>query len=339
MIEVFTSLSLLERIDNSLFKNEIGFSRFQLFIDGLSDFVWIVDADSEEELVLYVECNPFADILSQSCKVFDMMSLDEYIKSKTYSDGSLSKLILTEKSMKSIIQDGHINIAIDNFRDIWDLINPFRKDLEPIFAPKSDVAKYKVSRYEDFLNYIFPLNSIIIFDKFLLTNLPWQPVSKNFVPLMDTIFSTLPKGAKINISILVDKGSVYVKKDKSVASLLETYSKVSSLLSRYKYDFDLSINLILYSKEEAESILKVREHDRFIITNNQIISSGVGFCNLDKNNKINNRGEIHIGSIFTESKREKIKSHINALNKYVKSISNDFKKIQGSGIPMLLKSK
>lgn len=149
----------------------------------------------------------------------------------------------------------------------------------------------KVSSNWNFLNNVsFLSNSMIIVDRYILRT--EKSIRLNVLPILDKL---LPKH-----SLLIPFNVTFVVNDRETEnelSIKEAKNILSALINQIRTDFNIVINI--YKMEG-------REHNRWIITNNQYIKCEAGFGLITEDDKTKrqyytNSTNIHVSCIFSNS--------------------------------------
>ena len=161
-----------------------------------------------------------------------------------------------------------------------------------------------------------PNNSILLIDKYILSDNSTNRLRENLFPLLKSI---LPKSTKTPLYLTIISGEILsTRKNMSVIERgQEVYRQVHSFLSQYKYP---KVFLTIINNDKMFYPTELDMHDRFIYTNNYYLKSTKGwdlFIN-GKRRIVNSTVEVHFN--FQRFQMKELKGHFAMINEYLRKM-------------------
>jgi len=203
-----------------------------------------------------------------------------------------------EERLKDIINELHFRI------DLSERINPQ-------FKGWAEFKKFKV----------LPLNSMVVSDKFVLSDKTGQEIDKNLIPLLKNILEEKQE-TNIEITILTDKILENANRDdkniKEREKVKKRHKYLNSRFAQYKIKFSI-IKILTVGK-----LSNFELHDRIVYTNYSILEIGKGL-NLSRNisnDNLKSNSEIRCETIFDKYTYNRYKNHLKMLSNYFASLKS-----------------
>jgi hypothetical protein len=203
------------------------------------------------------------------------------------------------------------------------LINEWSKFAEKYVVKALDVLPRQGDQevFNSWLDLAFikncPSNTIIILDRYILTDRKKQKVSDNLVPLILSIAS-VEKSKKIDVLIITEQISSLERSIDLNQRAMNIHKRLIKDLANKASQFNVSI--LIYNKAfQPES--NPEFHDRIVYTNYYTIKCGVGFNLFDGRRRLIFNSEIEVHFNFQSY-------YMRALPRHLNSISNYFDKVE-----------
>lgn len=220
---------------------------------------------------------------------------------------------------KTLFNKGFLCFFYDTYeQSIKEIVNKlhFRIDL-------SETDNSRFIGWEEFRRFeILPINSMIVSDKYVLSDKDGQKIDKNLIPFLKSILEGKQE-TNIEIAILTDKilknEKIPDAGTKEREKVKEKHAYLNSRFAQYKVKFSIIKNL-------EKDLTKFELHDRIIYTNYSILEIGKGF-NLSKNisnDKLQSNSQILCETILDKYTYNRLKNHFRLLSYYFKELK-DFK--------------
>ncbi|MDA3904960.1 MAG: hypothetical protein PF484_02680 [Bacteroidales bacterium] len=182
------------------------------FFKRLRNYKLITNYSSFDELMFDAEeSNPMIHyfIETKVPEIFFNQNLSkDVVKELFYYSGSPIKILFIEDDNKLPELYGFKSISSSNIKEKW---MPFYKgrndDYNSIKTTKNkNLERYeRFEKWEDFLNFAHPLHSIVISDRYILTNNTNQKVENNLFPLLRNLINPSKNESHIDIMIITHK--------------------------------------------------------------------------------------------------------------------------------------
>lgn len=158
-----------------------------------------------------------------------------------------------------------------------------------------------------------PNNSILLIDKYILSDNSTNRLRENLFPLLKSI---LPKGSEAPLYLTIISGEILStrKNMPCIERAKEVYRQVHSFLAQYKYS---KVVLTIINNDKDFYPEKFDMHDRVIYTNNYYLKSTKGwdlFIN-GKRRIVNSTVEVHYN--FQRFQMKELRGHFAMINEYL----------------------
>lgn len=299
----------------------------------LSEEKMIIDIMFSEftELEVFLDCETEAEIKEQICqnsilnKIFTnnpsikpIGRFEDYFKG--YNKPKQGLVFLQNKSewSKTLFNKGFLCFFYDTYeQSIKEIINNlhFRIDL-------SEITNSIFNDWDEFKRFkALPLNSIIVSDKYILSDKTGQEINRNLIPFLKSILEG-KKETNIDIAILTDKVLLNENiPDKGIKEREEVKKRYKYLKSKFaQYSLEFSIVKI----HSIDKLSNFELHDRIVYSNYSILEIGKGF-NLSKNisnDKLQSNSQIICETIFYKYTYNRLKNHFRLLSDYFKELKD-----------------
>ena len=229
---------------------------------------------------------------------------------------SLFLLNISKEDCESLTSKfGHLIISNNNLEEKWATFYSLRKGVQ-YKVTKSELIpdSIKMDNWTKMNQFYNPINSVIIFDKYVLNDSSNQKMVKNLFPLLELILVDKKNILPVKITIITEpKEFGYCIKDRH-KSIIE-YLKTKGITN-------FNLNIIKHYKEfyprDFEGL-----HSRFILTNYFHFKSDDSFNYFKNNGKINNDADIRISFNLNKNNDCFYKKELNDLRKYLSKINNN----------------
>ncbi|WP_024479276.1 hypothetical protein [Cellulophaga baltica] len=229
---------------------------------------------------------------------------------------SLFLLNISKENSESLTSKfGHLIISNSNLEEKWAPFYSLRKGVQYKITKSEMIPdSIKMDNWSKMNQFYNPINSVIIFDKYVLNDSSNQKMVKNLFPLLELILVDKKNILPVNITIITEpKEFGYCIKDrhKSIIKYLKT-----------KGITNFNLNIIKHYKEfypmDFEGL-----HSRFILTNYFHFKSDDSFNYFKNNGKVNNDADIRISFNLNKNNDCFYKKELNDLRKYLSKINNN----------------
>lgn len=287
-------------------------SDFLSFLKEVRDFKLVINVNDFVELEELHEHNPLFEILVDT-KVPEIKFNADLIEDND-DDKTEFKMYFIERAKKDCEQLsldlGHEVICTENLNEKWSIYNPKREDKKRKVTKSRNIpANFRFDSWDVLNEYNHPVNSILVFDRYILVDNDQQKIENNLIPLIKKLSGNKksPKALEITIVTSLFKYNIH----KSYLSLEQDLKKT------LKRDFKL--NLIFHSKQGYPRNFEGLKARR-IFTNYFVIKSEDSFNYFKKNGRINNNTEIEISFIFDKTEWILAKKDLADISAYIKNI-------------------
>jgi hypothetical protein len=276
-----------------------------------------------QESVLIDENYLLEELADKASKAEFVSELPIQIQNEDYyQNGSPFKLFFVDDLGNDFLElksrFGYVYITLKNLDKEWKCFYSEREDLKMAvvdddkFPPIQHLKNWSSAEL-----FKHPLNSIIIFDKFILSNKHNQKIDTNIKPLLNKLLYFYPKDTTVDIMIIAEYDKVAdINKDMNnkLKAIQENIRK--SIRSQYN-DIKLNVSIVKYDTKNQFAEEFVEEYDRFILTNYFFITSGSGFNLFTHEGKPNHRTRIEFDFVFLPSNSYYVNNAIQNLNIYL----------------------
>lgn len=219
----------------------------------------------------------------------------------------LANVIIEELEKKT----GYVFISTENIEKEWLFINNY-KNVEKLLCLPAGNDSDSFNGWED-LKFIskIPSSSIIILDKYILSNNSNNRISDNLIPLIEQILPERYEGV-VNVMIIsediLSKTTNLKKAAKDILNILDLH--FNKLNPKLKFTI-VHHNKAFYPSESVEM------HDRYVYTNYFTIDCQRGFSLFKKGKRIIANSSVEIYFNFQHPKTKMLKTHIQGVKDYI----------------------
>ncbi|WP_127844564.1 hypothetical protein [Psychroflexus aestuariivivens] len=298
--------------------NDVRSDLYHFITQDFSDYHLICDFEGEIDFQVAMEENPIWEIM-----------LDKFNTIEYQSSLKIDKICRdTNKFSHSLFFLDRDSSTTNNFTEKYGFIFLNNKDIEKRWAKFAETRKgvhFKVTKsklipddqkldcWSKLDKYCSPLNSLIIFDKYILNDSSNQKMSKNLLPFLKMLLSNKKTIQPIDITIITElKRNCNIKERHSV---IERYLKNCGINS---FNLNIAIHYKGFYPKSLEGI-----HSRFILTNYFHFKCDASFNFFKNNGSINNDADMRINFILSENNEFFFKKELHDIKQYLDKIKND----------------
>ncbi|MEZ4885469.1 MAG: hypothetical protein R3E32_12125 [Chitinophagales bacterium] len=307
---------------------------WERFLKRFKSFVLVTDMEELEnfdalspiELEDFISSTPFLSLFFDNIHniVFQKELSSQLQTNEFYQKGSIFKLFFTtiESNQCQELSEkfGYIYLNPNNLVYEWKLFYNAKEDT-PIPITLDPKANPKFDSWEKIKLFQHPIRSMLIFDKYLLSDKSTGPIDKNLFPLLLNLLQDFPLFEELDLTILCE---LKFNKESERAEKTKTLNKRIQRFFRKNF-VHLNVNVTLIHYDEGiRSRYSEKEHDRGLYTNYFFIKVGAGFNVFDKYNKILNASDMDVLFLFSKTGRNvgfrglrNFKQYINKLESLV----------------------
>lgn len=228
-----------------------------------------VDYEEDQFRSLLLSGNVFIRDISENCNTIgygfrwgDVLSHAHFSKHRLF-------LLSKPANKHKITEAGYEFLSPDGIKDKWQVYTPSRDD--NVIITSLNANKYlpedRFSAWGDLQRWEHPLNGIVLYDKYILTNNSGQQIKYNLIPLLKQL-NKMANGLT-DITIIALKAQVDVDNSgqTGIYKIRNLFNQIQRNIPKCKLQF------ILFDHKSFSG----SPHDRFIITNYFLIDRGAGF--------------------------------------------------------------
>lgn len=218
-----------------------------------------------------------SDIIEGCLKVILNFSINEFLELK-----DIHKVLLLNNNNELEDDSGHEYFTSKNISSNWVKYKSGNRSFKLTTATKEEtiarINKEDVfSKWRDLHKYKHPLNTLLIYDNYVLTNGRNQKISQNLIPMIKVFHEMSPKTKK-NIMIFGLRDHQIQFKSKEIKELKHVIRNIKKVIGEKH-----NVKIISHNKTDHFP------HDRFIYTNLFLLERGKGFNIFNKKNEINSQ--------------------------------------------------
>ena len=299
-------------------ENELRKDLYEFLNNDYSGYHLICNFKSQIEYEQALNENPIWEIILDKFETIeykDTLKIELECKSQK-NIHSLFLLNISKEECESLTSKfGHLIISNTNLEEKWSTFLSLRKGIQ-YKVTKSELIpdNIKMDNWKKMNQFYNPINSIIIFDKYVLNDSSNQKMVKNLLPLLELILENKKNISPIDITIIAEpKEFGYCIK--------ERYNFIKKHLEE-KSITNFNLNIIKHYKEfyprDFEGL-----HSRFILTNYFHFKSDDSFNYFKNNGKVNNDADIRISFNLNKNNDCFYKKELNDLKMYLSKINNN----------------
>ncbi|WP_312329796.1 hypothetical protein [Sphingobacterium sp.] len=281
--------------------------------DDFSGYKLACDIESNEEFMRLCEENPFFEFLLDK---FIEIEYKQDLKIKIHDETIFKEA--TPRTIFMITQEykwvseisakyGQLIVSTDNLKNTWEFPYNMRKGVTlKVTKSESVPDKDRFDCWEKMSYFKHNFKNIIIFDKYLLSNITPSELTNTVVPLLKNI---LPTAKDVNVTIVSEIKSGF-KLEKYITELKRHFCK------------NTNFNIIRHWKALYPKNLETL-HARYLLTDYIAIICDGSFTFFKKNGTVN--AVVNINANLTLCKQNCIffKKDISDLNSYLSKVTNN----------------
>jgi hypothetical protein len=223
---------------------------------------------SEKEFDENVLNRHLSEILEGCLKVTLDYSANQFLQLK-----NIHKILLLNNNNELDEKNGYVYFTTNNISQKWDKYNNDRSfKLSTTVDPGID-EEDRFSKWVHLKKYYHPIETLLIYDNYLLTNGRNQKIRQNLIPMIKA-FHEMSPSTKKNIMIFGLKETNFFLDDE-IQDLKGVIRKIKNEIGD-----EHNVRIISHKKDDHFP------HDRFIYTNIYLIERGKGFNIFDQNENI-----------------------------------------------------
>lgn len=246
------------------------------------------------------------------------LSRDGVVK---YSQSGGYKIFFVEYDLENLISltrnIGYAFIGNENFKSAWSLFQE-KMIFKTIDAPYDKNDPYLFKDWSDFSHFKkVPVNSIIICDKYILSNKRNAEIKNNLLKILEYLIPEDYIGT-LDVLIISEKIDELSREDEKLKAK-KIAGQIHSLLAKYK---NIKFKICIAKNQKAFKPENGMElHDRIIYSNYYTIESTAGFS-IYKNNieRITSNSNIRMYFNYQAGYMKMLDRHNNNLLKYLKKL-------------------
>lgn len=163
----------------------------------------------------------------------------------------------------------------------------------------------------------FPNNSIVVIDKYILSDNSNNRLKDNLFPLLKTL---LPDKLETPLFLTIISGDILTSN--KGASVIERTKKVYGLIHSYLAQFkNLKVDLTIVNNDNSFYPRGLELHDRVIYTNYYYLMSSKGWDIFNKKERKLGNSRINIDFNFQRFQMKELKGHFHILAEYLKKMN------------------
>lgn len=293
------------------------------FLNKIRNYTLITNFQSQEEMEQSEYGAIFLDLLADKVKrviFINESEKDKWIMQSIADSGGYKFFLLEldDSKTSSYAQSlGYEFISTLNFEKVWSkyMDKEIRKSIDSlpnskdpdIFDGWSDLKIVKQS----------PTNTIIIVDKYILSDKSNQKITDNLIPALESIIPNNYRG-KLDIMIISEE----IKSNEKNRSENEKAKEIVKKLSKHfsnDNQTDIWVKILIHNKS-FYPIENMKFHDRFIYTNNYTIECGEGFNLFEGKKRICSASKVEIHFNYQPFFMGVLPRHMAALRKYIAKV-------------------
>lgn len=279
----------------------------------------ICDFSKIEEYIKASEENPIWEMIADKINSISYNdNLDNDIKNLSYNSSIGQHNIFMvntnkQETEKLSQQTGYAFFCIDNVSTEWPKFKSCKNGIQfkitndPIIP--NDV---RLDSWSKLLQFSTPINSIIIFDKYLMVDKTNQKLKDNLYPFLEILTSNNKTIRPLQITIISEFGNDCIKsKHQGIIDYLNS-----------KNISNIEINIIKHHKGFYPSNFEGL-HSRFILTNYFHYKCDDSFNFFKSNGNVNNDADLRINLNIVKKNQHFYQKEVNDLKAYLAKIKND----------------
>ncbi|MCU4177320.1 hypothetical protein [Carboxylicivirga sp. N1Y90] len=294
------------------------------FLKHANRYTLITNYASEEEMYESEEAELFIDDIVQQQNAADMVYLqnllDEDCLSSCLNNGGCKLLFIECDEQNAIDLErkyGYRVITSATLKTKWSEYIKYNDVEKTIVLPADESDDEIFNNWSD-LKFIstFPTNSIVIADKYILSDKSQGRLKDNLIPMLEQL---IPVDYQGELSIAILSESILSQENCSPKErAIKTHSVLNRHFAKYKH-LKIKFTILKFDKY-FNSGKQPKIHDRHIYTNYYTIKCGIGFDLFNKNERKVEDSEVSIRFNFQPRQMKTLPVKLNGLKVYVNNM-------------------
>jgi len=292
---------------------------FKSFLKKVRDFDLIINYPNRDEFEEAVLTNPILELIIDTkppeIKYRENL-LEELFSLDFYDKTSPIKIFMVELSSEECSnlseKFGFEYISTNNIGDRWKIYSSNRNDWKMKVTKNETISdEIKFDSWNKLSKFCHPLHSIVILDRYILTNKQNQQVKDNLFPLLKTLTSFSCKDQTLNLTIITEK-------------LYNSIEKVHLDVMNYiENELKLTCHLNIIKNEKSFNPRDFEDlHPRRIFTNYFTINPDNSFNFFKPGGKVNANTKLYFEFIYSNYEWQSYLQDISDISKYLKKVDN-----------------
>lgn len=257
----------------------------------LPDFRLYVECEQEDFMRIANE-NPFIKALHDSRNInglFYNPNLSTQISDITFYQNNLYpfRFFFTHENIETCTnlaqRFGFMYFTLSELARQWETFYSLRPDAKMVVTPSPNQPN-RFDNWAKLRDFQHPLNSILIFDRYILQEKEHRRFANNLYPLLKNMLLMASKEIPISLIIFAEKAKLH----RFVGEILETreqmpliHTDLLQVLNNSFPDLNFDIKIVAYEDDKHRTVFDNpnygKIHDRYLITNYFCIESSGGF--------------------------------------------------------------
>lgn len=312
--EFLEDLFLLSNNNNNEIDSFIKFIQHELY-----GYRLICDFEKIEEYIKASEENPIWELIADKTSSISFnKNLKEDLKnSNFYNSIGEHNIVLTTNSKNDVerlmTETGYAFFSIDNIDSEWPKFRSCRNGLQFKITNDNIIpTDARLDCWSKLSKYSTPLNSIVIFDKFIMKDKSNQKMKDNLYPFLELLTKQNKTTKPIQITIISEFDNDCIK---------EKHKGVIDYLKSKGID-NIALNIIKHHKAFYPADFEGL-HSRFVLTNYFHYKCDDSFNFFKSNGKINNDADLRINFNLVKKNQHFFQKEVKDLKYYISKIKND----------------
>jgi hypothetical protein len=291
---------------------------FEFLINDYSGYHLICNFKNEIEYQKALNENPIWEIIIDKFDTIDykgIIDIEAECESKKNIHGLFLLDITEEKCITLTDKFGHLIISNNTIEKNWNNITSLRKGVRFKVTKSNEIPhNQKMDNWSKMIDYYNPINSLVIFDKYVLNDVSNQKMTKNILPFLELLLVDKKSVSPIDLTIITEP------KENSYC-IIKRYDFIKNHLNS-KGITNFNLNIVKHYKvfypKDFEGL-----HSRFILTNYFHFKCDDSFNFFKNNGKVNNDADIRISFNLNKDDDCFFKKELQDLKIYLSKIDNN----------------
>jgi hypothetical protein len=298
--------------------NKIRADLYNFITQDFSNYELICDFEDFEEYKAAMIENPVWEIMLDR---FNTVEYNENVEIESICKNPEKyshSIFLLDDNAKDIDQltdkFGLIFINEERLENIWSGFADLRKGVQ-LKVTKSNIIpeEYKLDCWSKIEKFSTPLNSVIIFDRYILDDKTNQKMDHNILPFLEYLIKDRNPSKPIDITIITELNAI--------CNIQEKHRQITEYLNKKDISY-FNLNIVKHAKmfypRDFEGL-----HSRFILTNYFHFKCDDSFNFFKRNGKVNNDADLRINFNLNEKNDSFFKKELIDVKTYFEKIENN----------------